>query len=1136
MTTGNFYLFGPPHLTYNGQNIAINLRKAVALLAYLALNPQAHSRDTLAALLWPGKASRIARANLRRTLYDLAQQLATGGLQLVASSEEAVQLGPDAALWIDVAAFQQYLADHLPPTPTTLLDSSALDALTRTAELYADDFMAGFTLPDAPAFDDWQFFQREELRQQYGALLATLVATYAAQRNYDQAIHYARRWSQLDLLEEAVHRQLMTLYAQAGQIAAAVRQYDECVHILQQELEAPPAEETTALFAAIRTRRFPTPDKPVNQPDVAKPADKQTPLARGAPVVPKPLATPPGREPAKPVHNLPRPTTPFIGRAQELAELLRRLADPACQLLTLIGPGGIGKTRLALAAALHLVENTSALRFADGIFWVELHGVQGVSGVLAALATATNFRFYSDVPLHEQILRFLGEKELLLILDNFEHLLDEAPAMVQWISDLLVAAPKIKLLVTSHAPLNLQEEWFHPLGGMALPKLETRSPALLATRVADNPVADAVQLFVQNARRAQPGFDPVAERVAVAQICRLVDGVPLALELAATWLKVLPCAQIAQEIAQNLDILTTRHQNIPMRHRSMRAVLEQAWHLLDAEEQQVLLRLTVFRSGFTQAAAAAVAGAALRTLATLAEKALLQITQDRLAHNRYQMHALLHQFAAERVTASPAAVAQTQARHSDYYLTLLQQQAPHLLGAEQQQAVQVIGGELDNIRAALMWAIQAGNSARLVQVLDPFYSFYQIQSRYLEGRELFVAALAQWRLAAQTMDETAQVVQIQLLARCGALSYLLGEYGVAGDYLQAARGLAEARALAHELALIFNFLGRLAVWQGEKTQAADYLTQSLHLSQTLGARDRTASALEKLANLVHATFGEYRESKALVLQSLRLSRELGRPDRIAYALDALGFVTFCLGEYTEAEAYYGESLRIFDGSGDHYGRAMALGGLALVYWALGGARLGDATAYFQQSLFICRELGHSGQVAGRLAGLARVANDQGDYTHAQQLAAEGLALARGLGSPVYLSHLLYCLGETAYAVGELPAARTYLLEALQVTSATGLLANLAIALFHYATLLIKESEGDPSGATRKRSEALALLLLVQNHPATWQVYKARALHQSTALRARLSIIPAADEQTYRASSTLNDVVREILALDADKRG
>ncbi len=1134
-TTYTFYLFGPPRLETNGGNVAINLRKALALLTYLAVNRQPHSRDALATLLWPDKESRIGRANLRRTLYDLSQQLATGGdASLIAVQEEKVLIPPAATLQTDVATFQQQLAQQLPPSAETPVDPSTLAALAMTAELYTDDFLAGFTLPDAPAFDDWQFFQREALRQQYSGLLAKLVAAHEIQRNYEEAIHYARRWSHLDRLDEEVHRRLMTLHAQAGQQAAAVRQYDECVEILQQELDAPPAEETTALFEAIRTRRFPWLDTNPKKAEAVRAAPAGAPVARmDLPVISVPL------------HNLPQPVTPFIGREQELAELLRRLADPTCHLLTLIGPGGIGKTRLAIEAATRLASGSPPsttqaasppLHFPDGIFLVELQAVQRVSGVIAAIAAAIGFRFYNAVPLPEQLMRFLNEKRMLLILDNCEQLLDDNESMADLLSTLLVAAPKLTLLVTSREALNLQEEWFHPLGGMGLPPGGRRASALRPTPTAADSIADAVQLFAVHARRARPDFDLATEHVAVAQICRLVDGVPLAIELAAAWLKVLSCRQIAEEIAQNLDILTTRHQNIPSRHRSMRAVLEQSWQLLADEAQQVLMRLAVFQSGFTQAAGAEVAGASLLTLAILTEKALVRTILDSSAHHRYQLHTLLRQFVTEKLGLLGQEAATTQTRHSTYYLDFLQQQAPRLLGKEQQQAVQAMSTDLDNIRAALAWAMQAGNSAMLLKTLHPLYSFYQIQSRYLEGKEFFVATLAQWQAAQPYTDEAAPQVALSLLARCGALSYLLCEYNVAEVYLQDALALAEQLNVQHERAFILNFLGRLAMWQGEKAQAKQQLMQSLTISQTLGDIDRTASALEKLANLIHATFGEYRESKTLALQSLHLSRAQGRPDRIAYALDTLGFATFCLGEYAEAEAYYKESLHIFEQSGDHYGQAMAFGGLALVYWALGGDHFADAIAYFQQSLFVCRELGHEGQIVGRLAGLARIANDQGNYEEAQQLAEEGLALARELGSPVYLSHMLYCLGEAAYAQGKLAQARLYLVEALQLTAATDLLANLAIVLFHYATLLVKESERDHAESIHLYSQAVALFGLVQQHPATWQVYKARAARRAAMLMAQSPALALTAPSIYTENAMLNEVVAEILRTVGAKHG
>jgi predicted ATPase/DNA-binding SARP family transcriptional activator len=1133
VTQYELYLFGPPRLEVNGEPIVITLRKAMAILVYLAVTRQPHRRDALATLFWPEKDQRSARANLRRTLYELTQQLEKhSGLPLIDADDETVALIRNALLWTDIATFQHYLAE---PTPA---DSHAAvpPALLEAAALYTDDFMAGFTLSDAPTFDDWQFFQREELRQQLATVLATLVDAYEAQGLYEKAIHYARRWLHLDLLEETVHRRLMALYAQDGQTAAAVRQYDECARLLAEELDAPPAEETTALFEAIRTRRFPAPATVTQQLPAAVP-EQQVDQTR--PVHVEPPAIPPAQPVAdlSPRHNLPTHTTPFIGRKREIAEIVRRLSDPTCHLLTLIGPGGIGKTRLAIEVARRLATPHAAVAtaspvdgllapdlFPDGIFLVELQSVQSLNGVIAAIAEAIGFRFYSAVPPQEQLMHYLRAKQLLLLLDNVEQLLAETDLMALLVAELLAAAPGIKLLVTSREALNLQEEWFHPLGGMHFSR--NQRDALADEAAADNSaaVADAVQLFVQNARRARADFDLAGEQEAVLRICRLVDGVPLALELAAAWIKVLPCPQIADEIEQNLDILTTRHQNIPSRHRSMRAVLEQSWQLLTAAEQAILYRLALFQRGFTQEAAQTVAGASLLTLAMLTEKALVRVSQEGSTHNRYQMHELLRQFAAEKFAEAEENHAAAQASHATYYLQILAQQAVALLDQRQQHAVTVIADDLENMQVALLWTLRNGDWALLPSAIDALYNFYQIQSRYLEGKELFVTASQRWRDEPAPADQIGQRLHLQLLARTGALCYLLCEYGAAERYLQEALTLADALAEARECAFTLNFLGRLAVWQGEKEQARQLLTRSLTISQTLGDINRTASALEKLASLLYATFGDYSESKTLVLESLTLSRQLGRPDRIAYALDTLGFVTFCLGEYAEAEVYYQESVEIFERSGDHYGRAMALGGLALIYWALGGEALPKATAYFQQSLEICRRIGHHGQVSGRLVGLARVANDQGNYREAERLAREALTIARDLGIPIYLSHILYCLGEAAYQLGDLTAARAHIIEALQLTADTGLQANLATILYHYAMLLGQETAQQQNRAAAAQRQRNAWLIFTQvcAHPATWHTYKTRAGQQASALADLLSTasVPAStlatDEQTLEA--------------------
>lgn len=1108
MAQFRLYLFGPPRLESDGQPVEIQLRKAMALLSYLVVTRQTHARDALATLFWPEKNQQTARANLRRTLFDLGQLVAN---QVLDTTQETVGLHPAATIWLDTATFQQGLAECLPPhPPVESLSAANVVRLVEIADLYTDDFLAGFTLPDCPAFDDWQFFQREELRRSYATLLQQLTHTHETQGKLEEAARFARRWLQLDPLEETVHRRLMALYAQAGQAAAALRQYEECVRILAEELEVEPEEETTALYDAIRTRRFAPPTKAI--------ANAERGVGNGEWGIPLPTTHSPLPPPPS---SLPAQTTPFIGREQEVAEIVRRLRDPACRLLTLVGPGGIGKTRLAIEAARSLVEAPPAVAtpyFADGILFVPLQAVSEVDGLVTGISEALGIRPYGEGSPRRQLLDTLRQKQLLVVLDSFEHLLAEGDL----VADILACSPGAKILITSREALDLQEAWFQPIAGMAFPKEGAGDGGAFRDY-------DAVNLFVQRARHVQMDFSIETERAHVMRICRLVDGVPLALELAAAWLKVLPCRQIADEIERGLDILTARHQNIPARHRSMYVVLEQSWQLLSAAEQQVLKQLAVFRGGFTQDAALTVAGASLPTLASLVEKALVWVTPS----GRYHMHELLRQYAQQQWAANADEEGTIRTRHSAYYLRFLSPRASLLIGRARRVALEEIAQEIENVRAAWQWAAQQGDLIALHEAVEPLYHFYQIQSRYQEGKDLFVQAWECLRpLSGRDEHSGAALTPVRILARCGAFCYFLCEYDLAGRYLEECLALAQRAGDQAEVAFVLNFLGKLTVWQGEQAAAQRYLRESLAISQAIGDKSGAASALEKLANLTHATFGEYAESKRLAAQSLALSRELGRPDWIAYALDTLGFVTFCLGEYADAEGYYRESLGLFEMIGDQYGTAMAQGGIALVLWAMPGGKQAEAIEYFEKSLHICRTIGHQGQVAGRLAGLARIANDLGDYEKAQQLAREGLTLAHEVGSPVYLSHILYSLGQAAYETGALRTAREHLVEALRLSAETGLLANLAIALFHYAALLIEESRQE---ATQKGEQgnilkvtAYSLLLAVQRHPATWHVYKERAAARLADLAAQLPASALAAAQSHTENHTLEETVADLL--------
>jgi predicted ATPase len=386
---------------------------------------------------------------------------------------------------------------------------------------------------------------------------------------------------------------------------------------------------------------------------------------------------------------------------------------------------------LALQVAQLLFEaRANQIDITHGVFFVSLTPIETTGEVVATVAEALSFSFYSHVPPRQQLLDYLRDKRLLLVLDNFEHLLNPTSAgagdAVQLLSEICAAAPGVTTLVTSREALNIQEAWFHPITEMAFPTeqesgSETASAALLDY--------DAVQLFMQGAQRARVKFSLADEKDAVLKICRLVGGVPLGIELAASWLKVLPATKIASEIERSLDILSTRLQNLPERHRSMRAVLAYSWQRLTPAEQLVLQRLSVFRGSFTETAAEEVAGASLLTLATLVEKSLLQVREN----TRYGMHELLRQFAENQLQASPQEALTARQQHSTYFLEFLQSQQQWFFGTKQKLALAEIAAEIENIRTAWHWSVSQAYLAVLDQAVSSLFQFYELRSRFKEG-------------------------------------------------------------------------------------------------------------------------------------------------------------------------------------------------------------------------------------------------------------------------------------------------------------------------------------------------------------------------------------------------------------------
>jgi predicted ATPase/DNA-binding SARP family transcriptional activator len=1073
-------LLGSPTVTIEHAPVTVESRKALALLFYLAATAEQHHRDRLATLFWPEQDQKQARSSLRHVLWLLRK----AGME------------PWLRLERDTLALHAGYACDLHQFRACIEQGQLAEALS----IYRDDFLAGFTLRDCPDFDHWQFLLADELRRMLADVLAKSVEMCAVAGDYTTALNYARRWLSLDPLSEPTHRVLIQLYAEAGQYTAALRQYELCVQMLDEEFGAPPDAETILLLDKIREAKgrgreeilTQTAQKESQTPKFALPATSSHKIQTS------PAAFAPVR-----LSNLPPPPTPFIGRQREIADIIHHLVEPTCRLLTLVGPGGIGKTRLALQVARHLVESAPAHHdFADGLFFVPLATLRSSAEILAAITDAIGFQVYQGTPPQQQILDHLRQKRILLIMDNFEHLLDG----VELIADILAAAPHVKILATSREALNLRNAWFYPVDGLAFPKAGDADGADAAQ--------DALRLFEQTARRARPDFNLSAEQENVLRICRLVGGMPLAIELAAAWSRMLSCTQIIDELEHGLDILADRYRDMPERHRSMRASLEQSWQMLSPDEQRALRLLSVFRGSFRGEAATNVAGASLLLLATLIDKSVLRATPD----GRYQMHELLHQFAREKAQGMDAEIEEMRDRHSIFYLDLLATREKELVGQQPQVIMAEIAEDLENIRDAWSWAVEHADLERIDRALDTLFRFYWIRGASQEGNELFTLTANRLRQNTSSHEgRQVEIVAVKIEQRCCMFDYFLGNFASTRQRLWAWFAAAETLNLQRDIGFAYNLLGVMAGMEGEAATAERHLQKSIAIFRESGDETGLADSLQELALVQCHLNANYAEAERLASESLEISRRLGRLDWIAHALDALAFAQFSRGSYHDAEVNYTESMELFQQTNHALGTALALGGLGLVAWARGEDALAQAKEYMEKSLRICRELGHPLHTSSRLYVLAQVNKELGLYRQAETYASEGFAIAQKLGSPVFMAYNLCALADVACTTGQLQAAREHLTAIIDYAHAVQP-QLLLVALFHKASLLLAESVDQPEAVQREaRKEALALLLFIQAHPALLHIYAERAARLQAELISTVpsDLLAAAEAQARR---------------------
>ena len=755
------------------------------------------------------------------------------------------------------------------------------------------------------------------------------------------------------------------------------------------------------------------------------------------------------------MRNLPAPRTSFVGRADELASIDRMLDEPDCRLLTLVGPGGVGKTRLALEAAARRID-----RYQHGVHFVPLVGVPAPDLLAPAVAESLQFQVdsaHSAISARDQLVDYLRERTALLVLDNFEHLLDARDLLTEVIEQ----APQVELLTTSRERLQVQSEWVLDLEGLGNGNGNAGDSA-------------AVRLFVDRARQVDSGYAlSDEERPHVERVCHLVNGMPLGIELAAAWASTLPCNEIADEIERNLGFLETTMQDVPERHRSLRAAFDQSWRLLSDDERRVFSRLAVFRGSFARDAAAAVAGAGLPQLHGLVSKSLVR----RAGLGRFELHELLRQYAGERLAAEEAELASARESHARFYVGMLLARAEALVGEHMMEARDELRIDVENLRAAAEWAVTHWSEDDVRAVFSSLQVFFWAHGWH-EGSQAFaqMADLLEPSPAGPIDARTASNVLLSALAYQTFFGSTLG-------YDERLDGIARAclpelreRRLARELGVCLLAIGINDCNRDLNAESVANLEEAIDILRSAGDHLDVAASLSWLG-WARLCLDDLEGAREAFEECHAVSAEIGGLLMLGFALSKLGLLADAECDYAKAIDLHLEASELFAGAGDQAGAGYTQSRASMSAYCLG------------------------------------------DYEQAMR---HGVAGYEGFESANHrwgMTAALCRLGFAAAALGRFDEARDYLRRALELARAMQATSLLLHAVSGTGVLLACE------GADRRAAEVLLFTLGHEAMPATYRQVAEPTLDE---LQARLDPEELAEAREAAASMDLDKLVSEIL--------
>ena len=963
-------LLGPFEVTIDGAPVTtFAYAKVRALLAYLAVERQhPHPRAELAMLLWPDQSERAARASLSQALTTLRSALDDKDAQqpLLLADTQHIQLDPASAIEVDVAQFLAGLraADaHAHHSWRTC--QSCADRLQLALDFFRGQFLADLSIADSDVFEEWASLQRELLQQRALSALERLVERAQWRGAYKDALIYTQRLVALEPLLEEHQRTYMRLLALNGEQTAALSQYRQLRTMLAQELDVEPEEATRALFDQIRR---------------GDTADLQPALA---PFV------------------VPMPPTPLVSRIDDLQAICAQLRDLKVRAVTITGTGGIGKTRLALEAS-------HALRydFEDGVYFVQLAGLNDASLVADAVAQALGVKERRGQSISATVCDHLRAKQLLLVLDNFEHVLTAAPL----VSELLAACPALTVLLTSRAALNIRAEQQLALEPLSEP--------------------DAVQLFIQRARAAGAVLTANDANTAVyAAICRRLDRLPLAIELIAVRARTFAPLELLRQLERPLQALVHGPRDVPARHQALRNAIQWSYDLLNSEEQRVFITLGVFAGGCTAEAAQAVLDQSIAVLPVLESLHQASLLQQQIAadETRFLMLETIREFAIEQLKTqkeslcanrlsegaegtakgSPHSALRTSAqgsalgachlslqrRHAEFFLALLEQAVPELCGSNRTRWTERLKIELPNLRVALQTLIENQDGPSALRLVAMLWHYWSDQGYLNEGRDWIDRALA---LAYATNDTAMSMAHHEALLGAAFMAFVQDDYASARQRYEQLLALAQLSGQQIYTAKALDGLGLLVQCIGHLSEAGDLLEQSIMASRAVGDLPGEHWTLFNLA-FVRAQQGQVDTARALFERAVTFNRSGANASRLGSILAYYAYAIAHQGDYSDARPLAEEALAIGLREDLPWMQQIALHALGLL--AFQHEAHGAARELFERALVQSQRLGDRLFIAAGLSYLGLIDLREHAWESAYERLVEALELARAISSP-----------------------------------------------------------------------------------------------------------------------------------------